>query len=307
VRDLLLLLYSLGAEKSSPFSVLICKKTIFEDASRINASLPVDRRFFTLWGTFWEFIVDQLRLLLDKACAGHENMAIDEAILKAVGRALAPPTLRFYRWLAPTISLGHFQKYSELAGLAEPFRELAVVRRVTGGGAILHDAELTYSLILPANHPLVINRAPGDLYSLVHRRLITVLSSLSLPVELRRGPKPTSQQRGPFFCFERANPSDVMANGRKIAGSAQRRTLKSLLQHGSLMLDNPLDQPGLATIADFQLPNPPDADALARAWAQQLATDLQLELVVGELNETERELLDPLRAKYSSDQWTKRR
>ena len=98
-----------------------------------------------------------------------------------------------------------------------------------------------------------------------------------------------------------------MVNAKKIAGSAQRRTLKSLLQHGSLMLDNPLGQPGLATIADFQLDNPPDADALAAAWAQQLASSLQLELVADQLNDTVIALLDSLRLKYASDLWTERR
>jgi len=73
------------------------------------------------------------------------------------------------------------------------------------------------------------------------------------------------------------------------------------------MLDNPLGQPGVATIADFQLANPPDADALAAAWAQQLASSLQLELVADQLNDTEMALLDSLRLKYASDLWTKRR
>jgi len=251
--------------------------------------------------------MEQARLIIDQPRDGATNMAIDEAILTAVGRAQARPTLRFYRWSGPTISLGHFQKHAQVARLPQPFSSLPFVRRITGGGAILHHVELTYSLILPADHHLVKNRAPATLYQTVHEALIAVLASCGLAAQLRRGPAPASRQRGPFFCFQRANPSDVMANAKKIAGSAQRRTLKSLLQHGSLMLDNPLGQPGVATIADFQLANPPDADALAAAWAQQLASSLQLELVADQLNDTEMALLDSLRLKYASDHWTKRR
>lgn len=249
----------------------------------------------------------QARLIIDQARDAVSNMAIDEAILTAVGQGQAPPTLRFYRWSAPTISLGHFQKYAQITELPQPFSSLPIVRRITGGGAILHDAELTYSLILSADHHLAKDLAPGTLYQAVHQALVAVLASWGLPAQLRRGPSPSSRQRGPFFCFERLNPSDVIVNGKKIAGSAQRRTLKSLLQHGSLMLDNPLAQPGLATIREFQLSNPPDADTLAAAWAQQLATSLQLEFLSAGLNDIEMALLDSLRLKYASDLWTKRR
>ncbi len=234
-------------------------------------------------------------------------MAIDEAILTAVGEGEARPTLRFYRWSAPTISLGHFQKHAQIADLLYPFNSLSIVRRITGGGAILHDAELTYSLILPAAHDLVQSRGPAAGYKAVHEALIAVLASWGLSAELRLGPSPASSQRGPFFCFERINPSDVTIGGKKIAGSAQRRTLKSVLQHGSLMLDNSLGQPGLATVADFELVNPPDADELALAWAKQLGSIVQLELVPGKLNDIEIALLDSLREKYASDEWTQRR
>ena len=234
-------------------------------------------------------------------------MAVDEAILTAVGQSHAPPTLRFYRWSGPTISLGHFQEHAQAAHLPQPFNSLPIVRRITGGGAILHHIELTYSLILPIDHHLAGNQPPATVYRAVHQALIAVLASLGLPAQLRNGRPPSSHRRGPFFCFERANPADIMVNGKKIAGSAQRRTLKSLLQHGSLMLDNPLKQPGVATIADFHPADPPDADSLAAACASQLANTLHLELTPGELNENEIALLDPLKQKYASDQWTKRR
>ena len=234
-------------------------------------------------------------------------MAVDEAMLTNVGQGQGSPTVRFYGWSHPTISLGHFQKYEEVAELREPFNNLPIVRRITGGGAILHDAELTYSLILPAGHRLVGNHGPQTLYLAVHRALIAVLSSLGLSVQLREGARPASEQRGTFFCFERANPSDVLVAGRKIAGSAQRRTLKGVLQHGSLMLDNPLGQPGLATLAEHELSGPADARFLATAWAGELAETLDLNLTEGMLSETESSLAEKLRAKYASAEWTKRR
>ena len=251
--------------------------------------------------------MDQGRLIIEGAKSGPENMAFDEAMLTAVGKGFAPPTLRFYRWAQPTISLGHFQRFSEVQQLDPRFRNLAVVRRITGGGAILHDAELTYSLILPGHHRLVDKRSPNTLYVAVHQALITVLATLDLIAELRQGDRPASQQKGPFFCFERVNPSDVMVAGSKIAGSAQRRTLNALLQHGSLMLDNPLAQPGLTTLAQHPLSQPAEPDKIARAWAHELAKTLSLNLVEGTLNEAEKDLADQLRTKYASDDWTKRR
>ena len=251
--------------------------------------------------------MEEARLIIDPAADGPTNMAVDEAILTAVGQAQSPATLRFYRWSGPTISLGHFQKHAETAQLSEPLKHLAIVRRVTGGGAILHDAELTYSLILPAHHQLVTDNPPAVLYGAVHHALIAVLSALGLTAELRGGPKALHQQRGPFFCFQRINSSDVMIDGKKIAGSAQRRTLKALLQHGSFMLDNPLHQPGLATLADYQINPQADPDSLAKSWAKQLAEPLSLNFCPAELTQHERSLIQPLRRKYISDEWTKRR
>ena len=250
---------------------------------------------------------EQGRLIIEGPRDGAQNMAIDEAMLTAAGKGTVVPTMRFYRWSEATISLGHFQRFAEVQQLEPQFMHLPVVRRITGGGAILHDAELTYSLILPGNHRLVENQGPQTLYVAVHQALTAVLASLGLSAQLRQGDRPPSQQKGPFFCFERANPSDVMVCGRKIAGSAQRRTLNALLQHGSLMLDNPLAQPGLATLAEYSLSQPADPDTLARSWASVLAKTLDLNFVEGKLTEAEETLADQLRTKYASDEWTKRR
>ena len=83
------------------------------------------------------------RLILNSPANGAWNMAVDEAVLQAVNEGVSPETLRFYRWAEPTISLGYFQSFAELDEQAQPVRNLAVVRRQTGGGAILHDDEIT--------------------------------------------------------------------------------------------------------------------------------------------------------------------
>ena len=88
-----------------------------------------------------------------------------------VGSSDSPPTLRFYQWNPPTISLGYFQRYADYEALDRPQDRLPVVRRLTGGGAILHDLELTYSLSLPVDHPLVV-AGPNQLYEIMHDAII---------------------------------------------------------------------------------------------------------------------------------------
>ena len=88
-------------------------------------------------------------------------MARDEALLTLVGTSQSPPTVRLYQWNPPTISLGYFQHYGDYVSLPPPAGTLPVVRRLTGGGAILHDLELTYSLTLPTGHQLLAH-GPGD-------------------------------------------------------------------------------------------------------------------------------------------------
>jgi lipoate-protein ligase A len=192
-----------------------------------------------------------IRVLQDGALNGPTNMARDEALLIRVGRSESPPTLRLYQWNPPTISLGYFQRFADYASLAPPAGALPVVRRLTGGGAILHDLELTYSLILPSDHRLLA-KGTNRLYELVHDAVIaclgsqgTALSMSAAPAEKRRSP----QARGPFFCFERRHRYDVLFGKDKIAGSAQRRRRDAVLQHGSIILANRYPQQRTASVA----------------------------------------------------------
>jgi lipoate-protein ligase A len=187
--------------------------------------------------------------------------------------------MRFYQWSEPTLSLGYFQRYAD-RDAHQASRDCAVVRRQTGGGAILHDRELTYSLALPAAHPLA--RNSRGLYIAVHEAFIDVLKSFDVTRNsawslIRRDQDlknlPASD---PFLCFQRRAFGDVLlvgenkidedanrirepssgnvessTDGTKILGSAQRRYRSAILQHGSLLFEKSPCAPELAGLSDL--------------------------------------------------------
>lgn len=180
-------------------------------------------------------------------------MARDEALLQACTDDTTPPTLRFYAWRPATISLGYFQDYAEYGSLPPPAGLLSVVRRTTGGGAILHDLELTYSIVIGLGHPLVKGR-PNQLYTLAHQAVIAAVGCGVRLLGCDNTACDAGSQRGPFFCFERRHGLDVVVSDpqgprgySKLAGSAQRRTRTAILQHGSIMLDSRYPQQFVAT------------------------------------------------------------
>lgn len=175
--------------------------------------------------------VPPCRLLIDPVPAdGAWNMALDEALLEsALLESVA--TVRLYQWSLPTLSLGYFQSLDQFKSCVR-WRGLPMVRRLSGGGAILHDQELTYSLSIPPGE-----RAAGDprkLYELAHAVFIQALQSMGRNAKLRGS---TELERGDaFLCFARGDDFDVVCGSDKILGSAQRRRKGAILQHGSLIL-----------------------------------------------------------------------
>lgn len=248
-------------------------------------------------------MLDGWRLIIDEPLDGPSNMARDEAILTRVGAGEAPPTLRLYRWAPPTISLGYFQEYADFEKLPSPAGELPVVRRQTGGGAILHDLELTYSVTLPLDHPLVTKGRCNLLYEHVHSVFAAILMKHGVPI--RRGPAGAGgcSHRGPFFCFERHSCFDLLAEGRKILGSAQRRTAGAVLQHGSLVLDCRYEQWICATVRRFAPTF--DIDDHLPTVARAIAAGATLE--PGAMSDAEARLAEQLRDKYAGDEWTRKR
>ena len=189
-----------------------------------------------------------LLLIEPDANSGAWNMAVDEALLEAAGNQHLT-ALRFYRWNVPTLSLGYFQKTLP-EPVPEGLRQLAQVRRLSGGGAILHHLEWTYSCVLPPQHPLAAD--PVNLYEHVHRQIIKLLGELEINAALR-GSSAADPSNKTFLCFGRQDPRDIVLGPHKIVGSAQRRRRGAVLQHGSLLLNrSPFapEYPGLLDLAE---------------------------------------------------------
>lgn len=173
----------------------------------------------------------ECRLLFEtEPHSGVWNMAADEMLLDlAVTQELT--TFRWYRWSEPTLSLGYFQDDAEVE--VDPrWKDLPKVRRLTGGGAILHHHEWTYAIALPARHSLV--KRPEELYDVVHLAIVECLRTCGYSATLRG--KTRQQSPEPMLCFSRCDSHDVILAGNKILGSAQRRRKGAILQHGSLLL-----------------------------------------------------------------------
>ena len=246
---------------------------------------------------------DPARLLIDSPEDGATNMARDEALLEAVGEGAAPPTLRLYTWSPPTISLGYFQPYADYEALPPPAGELAVVRRQTGGGAILHDQELTYAWVMPVSHPLLAEGAT-HLYELAHAAVIAALREFAPRADYSGSTDDSTPTRGPFFCFARRHRLDVLVGADKIAGSAQRRAREAVLQHGSIVLGQRFGQQPVAGLAvAFE-----DALATVReVFPRALTRDSGLAFEPGDWTEAELARAQALVAKYAGPEWTARR
>lgn len=164
---------------------------------------------------------------------GAQNMAIDQAIMEAVGRERVPPTLRVYAWEPACLSLGYNQSSNDVDRAALNQRGWQVVRRATGGKAILHVDELTYSVTLPKNAALV-SGGIVESYQRLSGALMRAVEQLGAAVQSLPAEK-SSADAGPV-CFEVPSNYEVTAAGKKLIGSAQVRRYDAVLQHGTLPL-----------------------------------------------------------------------
>ena len=161
-------------------------------------------------------------------------MSIDEALLEMA----EVPTIRFYRWCSPALSFGYFGKFSDVAIYAA---ERDLVRRWTGGGIVFHGEDLTYSIVIPASGP-VFDESSIAIYEKIHRALAAALNEMGERAVVAGGVDPggvafskhAAVSAGGYNCFANPVRADVMMDGRKIAGAAQRRTRLGLLQQGSI-------------------------------------------------------------------------
>ncbi len=270
------------------------------------------------------------RLIVDPPQSGAWNMAVDEALLsEAATKGIA--SLRFYEWIEPTLSLGYFQKYTDRAQHPAS-ASAAIVRRQSGGGAIIHDRELTYSIALPRNHPLAADTQ--GLYNAVHEVIAaTIRGQMSAscdPTAIQLFPKNSLEQSGaePFLCFQRRARGDIVfcdpdtknsAVGHmrddKIVGSAQRRNRGAVLQHGSILLERSTYGPELAGLSNLC-----DNSVTTTFLTSELLTRLSLLLGMESVERSpssvcERTLDGECRAlatilqeeKYANRLWTQRR
>lgn len=204
------------------------------------------------------------------------NMAVDAALLEGG----CPATLRFYRWSPPALSLGRFQAPAQFADVQGPH---VLVRRVTGGGAIYHDRELTWSLALDAE---LLPPETLASYVLVHGAIQRALRAIGVPARMLASAARHRARPSERWCFlDPGVPDLVTPDGRKLVGSAQRRPRRPqarVLQHGSIVLSAPLPTPGCGAIGDYV--DASAAAALLPALVQQeIGTALELQPSPGTL------------------------
>lgn len=239
-------------------------------------------------------------------------MATDEAIAIAFSKGRVPPTLRFYGWSSPSVSIGSFQKWEsewdDLLGRGA----LRFVRRITGGRALLHDRELTYSVIASTKDPLFAGGIKETFYAIAGGFLaglnaLGVAAEIYAPARSQRIERPQSA-----LCFASTSWYEITAQGRKLIGSAQRRWVNHFLQHGSLILErspaggfplseNQIDLAGL-------LPKLPSGEEIERAIKEGFESKLPIRLEADPLTPEEEEIAARLaKEKYGTDAWNRRR
>lgn len=257
------------------------------------------------------------RILVHQNASGTANMAIDEALLEAVASEPSFAYLRTYEWLEPTLSLGYFQKMTDAE--ADPrFHSQPIVRRATGGGALWHDREITYSVIVPANHPLA--RQAQTLYRVIHEAIGRLIRERGLAVSRRGGPQRPAPNPGiggnraaeserPFLCFADRDPEDLVLDQVKLVGSAQRRRAGAVLQHGSILLNGSRVTPELAGLSDLLSGADPGTPSswsgpVTDAIAEALGLRSKIVEIPEPVQHRARELEFSI---YSNPEWTRRR
>ena len=186
-------------------------------------------------------MTDTWRLIKTSPARGAWNMAVDEAILEAIGRGSVLPTLRLYAWDPACLSLGYAQSISDINTELLHRQGWDIVRRTTGGRAILHIDELTYSVAGSQVEPRL---AGGVLesYRRLSQALLTALLNLGLSAEALPQPKISNSNDRPKepVCFEVPSNYEITVHGKKLIGSAQARKKRGVLQHGTLPLNGDL-------------------------------------------------------------------
>jgi lipoate-protein ligase A len=206
------------------------------------------------------------RILAHTALDGPAQMALDQAILEWISADPTFAVFRTYEWQPATLSLGYFQKSVDVE--SDPrWLGVPLVRRPTGGGAIWHHHELTYSLVIPHTHAGASRTT--DLYRLVHDAIAVVLRTAGLAAQRRQIAREKILNARPFLCFTDRDPEDIVIRDVKVVGSAQRRLPGAVLQHGSLLLKQSPRTPELLGIGDLG-----SVESAPRSWSALLQNQI---------------------------------
>jgi len=265
------------------------------------------------------------RILITSPARGAWNMAVDEAVLEEVIQGTSPPTLRLYAWNPPCLSLGRAQPFTDVDISRLESYGWEVVRRMTGGRAILHTDELTYSVAAPVDEP----RVAGSLlesYNRLAGALLAAVQDLGLLVEMKEGKAGNNTQPNPV-CFEVPSSYEITVDGKKLIGSAQARRREGVLQHGSLPLTGDLsricqalvfsDEPARekaierllarATTVESVLGREVDWETAMQAFVRAFEAQLGLSFENGDLSASELSRAEELvNEKYAHPSWTER-
>jgi lipoate-protein ligase A len=265
------------------------------------------------------------RLLYTPPSSGAWNMAVDETILEHIHRSKAMPTLRLYSWNPPCLSLGHAQSFADVDMERVKAHGWEVVRRLTGGRAILHTDELTYSVTGSTEEPIL---AGGILesYNRLAQALMFAMRKLGLPVEMKEEVSRASGETNPV-CFEVPSTYEITVNGKKLIGSAQARKKEGVLQHGSLPLIGDLTRIcqalvfkdeaarekasqrllARATTVESILGMETAWETAAQAFVHGFDVQLGIHFERGELSQSESKRAEELvKEKYANPSWTER-
>ena len=267
------------------------------------------------------------RLVITPPARGAWNMALDESILEhaQAGRRASLPTLRLYAWDPACLSLGHAQPFADVDMTRLKERGWEVVRRATGGRAILHTDELTYSVIAPNDEPRVAGSVLES-YNRLAQALLLGVKNLELSVEMKEGKANGNSTPNPV-CFEVPSTYEITVDGKKLIGSAQARKKEGMLQHGSLPLTGDLTRIcqtlvfenettredaskrllARATTVESALGRAVSWETAAQAFIHAFEAQLGLSFERGDVTESEsRRANELVKEKYIHPSWTER-
>ena len=266
------------------------------------------------------------RLIIDSPNQGTWNMAVDEAILESVSQKLQPPTLRLYDWHPYTLSLGHAQPFSDVDTQALAEKGWDVVRRPTGGRAILHADELTYSICAPQDDPHVSGNVLES-YRLLSTGLLKALELAGIQADSKLKDEAEKRNAANPVCFQYPSDYEITYRGKKLIGSAQARRNRGVLQHGAIPLNGNIDR--IVTVLSFPdeyaretarirliehattvseiLGQEASWETLAQCMIEGFNKALNINLMQSNTTSIENSrAYQLLKEKYANDQWTKR-